>query len=105
MNHDGRDAPSSPETIVRSIVSVDRRTSAPAGSIVAIRRSTIWPFTCRNAIASPRGDQDGDQEWPSLVILATSPPVAASRTTMSVPNGPVFVAATYLPSGDQAGAR
>jgi hypothetical protein len=56
-------------------------------------------------MASPRGDQVGDQERPSFVRRRSSVPVRASRTTTSVPNGPVFVAARYRPSGDQAGAR
>ena len=48
----GREAPSSPETTVRSIVSLTRNAGAVPVRFT-IRRSTIWPWTCRNAMASP----------------------------------------------------
>ena len=56
-NHDGRDAPSRPETVVRSVVFDTAHWPLEASSVASFR-STIWPARWRNAIASPGGRPD-----------------------------------------------
>ena len=73
-------------------------------SMLTKRRSTLVPDRWRNAIASPAGDQTGENEWLSSVTRRTSVP-AASRIAMSVPKASVLVAAMNRPSGDHDGAR
>jgi hypothetical protein len=55
-------------------------------------RSVIIPSRRRNAIASPFGDQTGENECLSFVSRSSSAPLWASRMTTSVPKLSVLVA-------------
>ena len=61
MYQSGREAGSRPETSVRFVISPTVQ-SGPAPSSLASRRSTVWPSSVRNAMASPAGDQTGARE-------------------------------------------
>ena len=53
-------------------------------------RSTIWPARWRNAIASPAGDQTGENEWRVVGDAEDLLAPVSSRITTSVPNEFVF---------------